>query len=126
MTKYKLSNIIKKSHDGKSQKKKFSFAYLNNLCKTYVVSECVTDSFCCYGEDSCCWQDELTCWIYGSQEKINRKVYSYIKAVMNRYGVVDKQKMFIWEYDKEIVVCIPMRHLTNDDIWMVFSKIKLG
>lgn len=132
MNKYKLGNIIKKGllerfDNSEICKKKFSFAYLNNLCNTYPIAEFVFEHYCCRGEDTCCWQDEERCWMSGpntTARSINRRIYKALKKTLKKDSNFDicKRNVFIGEDDIGIFFCIPLRDICKEDIVLVFDK----
>lgn len=132
MNKYKLGNIIKKDllksfDNSEISKKKFSFAYLNDLCNTYPIAEFVFDHYCCYGEDTCCWQDEERCWMSGPKttaKSINRRIYKALKRTLKHDSKYDicKRNVFVAEDKKCVVFSIPLRDICKEDIVLVFDK----
>lgn len=138
MNKYKLGNLAKKRllkyfNNEEIRKKQFSFALINNLCKTYPLTEYLIEYYCCYGEDKCCWIDEELNWmrnIYKDKKSLNRQAYKDIKKILNsnhRWEPkvdIGKRKIFIGENKKIILLYIPLRDVRQKDILLSFDKSK--
>lgn len=140
MNTYKLGNLIKKDllnyfDNSEIHKQKFSFSYLRKLCETYVIQEYITNSYCCYGEDTPCWQDEdmsdIRFFYTGlSNTEINKKVYVGFKRFLNSKVIkkqfnISKRNIFIGENDKTIWFVVPLRDCYQEDIFFIFDKTKL-
>ena len=131
MNKYKLGNIIRKDmldgfNKNEVSKHRFSFGYLNKLCKKYKISEYTIHNYCCYGEDICCWVDAEHTWMsneYLSDKELNERIYKNVKHIIKSLNVnIFKRKIFVSENDKYIIYCFPMRDISREDIYLVFEK----
>lgn len=137
MNTYKLNTTIKrdliKRYKDRKEKvdiktQKFSYSFLNNLCKKYEIWEFCIFHYCCYGEDRNCWIDEDSCWIRSAHPNkdfkyINRIIYNSIKH-LDKYNKVNlcKRTVFVCETDKYIEFCLPFRDIDKSDYYIIFKK----
>lgn len=137
MDTYKLSNIMKREmldkngrrHYISMKKQKFSFAYLQELCSKYRISEWAEFEHCCRHEDYNCWIEAHSSWMYRKGESatdFNKRVYSCIKNTVNKYLTktqIGRRSIFVSETKTAIFVCIPMRDTrTKSDHYLIFDK----
>lgn len=142
MNTYKLSNCVKKEllktfKNSEIRKQKFSYGFIHSLFNKYVISEYLSYSYCCYGEDINCWVDESVCWLKcgyknykPSTETLNKHFYSVLKSSLKQRKFeksfdIFKRNLFIGENEDVICIYIPLRDIKKYDICLVFDKNKL-